>query len=81
MFYFSLFSKSKATENPSECVHGVSLLHTELIVTQTGTYSVRPGREYHWYLKQRSVYPWRMCWDSVQDHPQEKEMPKGKMVV
>ena len=53
MFYFSLFSKSKATENPSECV---SLLHTELIVTQTGTYSVRPGKEYHWYLKQRSVY-------------------------
>lgn len=56
MFYFSLFSKSKATENPSECIHGVSLLHKELIITQTQTYSGRPGRECHWCLKQRSVY-------------------------
>lgn len=32
---------NKATKNPSECVHDVSLLHKGLTIIQTGSYSVR----------------------------------------
>ena len=83
---------NKATKNPSECVHDVSLLHRGLTIIQAGSYSVRifvrPDREFHCCLKQGSVYTLRTCWgrehqwaSSIWSYSVSLEIQTGKVTL